>query len=197
MYKKHLYNDANYLVLAKIIEEVTKKPFVQNYYERLGQPLSLENSAFYNESPFKKYMAKGYYLENGQLELMKTDTLQQYYGAGNLYMTTTDMGRLLLSLEKDKIFNSSITNPLLHEFGTTRYPSYYRYGFYAYPKYNRVSGMFNGQNFTGFTNGNYTVIIAANKVSRKTTNNEYKIDHIYHNILNQNEVINFKGITVD
>ena len=60
-YHKHLYNDGNYLVLAKVIEEVTHKPYAQNYYERLGKPLKLNNSAFFNEKPFQQHMAIGYY----------------------------------------------------------------------------------------------------------------------------------------
>ena len=45
-YHKHLYNDANYLVLAQVIEVVTHKPYAANYYDDLAQPFSLQHSAF-------------------------------------------------------------------------------------------------------------------------------------------------------
>ena len=192
-YHKHLYNDGNYLVLAKVIEEVTHKPYAQNYYERLGKPLKLNNSAFFNEKPFQQHMAIGYYYKNNNIISAKPNTLQEYYGAGNLFMTTKDMGVLLEKLINNKIFDQSVTNPFIHEFGTKRYPTNYRYGFYTFPKYNRVSGMFNGQNFTGFSNGKYTVVLGTNKILSNTTNNEYKITHIFQNILKQNYDINVYG----
>ena len=52
-YHKHLYNDANYLVLAQVIEVVTHKPYAANYYDDLAQPFSLQHSAFFNEKPYK------------------------------------------------------------------------------------------------------------------------------------------------
>ena len=53
--------------------------------------------------------------------------------------------------------------------------------------------MFNGQNFTGFSNGKYTVVLGTNKILSNTTNNEYKITHIFQNILKQNYDINVYG----
>ncbi|HDR0201038.1 TPA: teichoic acid D-Ala esterase FmtA, partial [Staphylococcus aureus] len=58
-YKKHMYNDGNYLVLAKVIEEVTGKSYAENYYTKIGDPLKLQHSAFYDEKSFRKYFAKG------------------------------------------------------------------------------------------------------------------------------------------
>ena len=59
-YHKHLYNDANYLVLAQVIEAVTHHSYVENYYKFLAEPYHLEHSAFFNEKPYKKNMATGY-----------------------------------------------------------------------------------------------------------------------------------------
>lgn len=60
---------------------------------------------------------------------MKPNVLEQYYGAGNIYMTPTDMGKLITQIQQYKLFSPKITNPLLHEFGTKQYPDEYRYGF--------------------------------------------------------------------
>ena len=46
-YHKHLYNDANYLVLAQVIEAVTHHSYVENYYKFLAEPYHLEHSAFF------------------------------------------------------------------------------------------------------------------------------------------------------
>ena len=39
-------------------------------------------------------MATGYKVKNEKLKTMKPNTLDQYYGAGNLFMSTHDMARL-------------------------------------------------------------------------------------------------------
>ena len=50
-------------------------------------------------------MAIGYYYKNNNLISAKPNTLQEYYAvAGNLFMTTKDMGVLLEKLINNKIF---------------------------------------------------------------------------------------------
>ena len=53
-YHKDHYNDGNYLVLAKVIEQVTNKPYVANYYNRLGNPYQLQHTAFFDEKLYRK-----------------------------------------------------------------------------------------------------------------------------------------------
>ncbi|PGG90864.1 methicillin resistance protein FmtA [Staphylococcus aureus] len=191
-YKKHMYNDGNYLVLAKVIEEVTGKSYAENYYTKIGDPLKLQHTAFYDEQPFKKYLAKGYAYNSTGLSFLRPNILDQYYGAGNLYMTPTDMGKLITQIQQYKLFSPKITNPLLHEFGTKKYPDEYRYGFYAKPTLNRLNGGFFGQVFTVYYNDKYVVVLALNVKG----NNEVRIKHIYNDILKQNKPYNTKGVIV-
>lgn len=44
-------------------------------------------------------MATGYKMIDGKLTAMKPNILAQYYGAGNLYMTTYDMAHLVNNLK--------------------------------------------------------------------------------------------------
>ncbi|SUL33961.1 FmtA protein involved in methicillin resistance; affects cell wall cross-linking and amidation [Staphylococcus aureus] len=74
--------------------------------------------SIYDEQPFKKYLAKGYAYNSTGLSFLRPNILDQYYGAGNLYMTPTDMGKLITQIQQYKLFSPKITNPLLHEFGT-------------------------------------------------------------------------------
>lgn len=48
---------------------------------------------------------------------MKPNTLDQYYGAGNLFMSTHDMARLVNDLQQNNIFNQAVTTSLLQEIG--------------------------------------------------------------------------------
>ncbi|MDU2098595.1 MAG: serine hydrolase domain-containing protein, partial [Staphylococcus sp.] len=185
-YHKHLYNDANYLVLAQVIEVVTHKPYAANYYDDLAQPFSLQHSAFFNEKPYKKNMATGYKVKNEKLKTMKPNTLDQYYGAGNLFMSTHDMARLVNDLQQNNIFNQAVTTSLLQEIGSTKYPESYRYGFYSTPQVNRINGVFFGQIFTVYFNEDYIIVLATNKVDYSKVSNESIISHIYYQLLGQN-----------
>lgn len=185
-YHKHLYNDANYLVLAQVIEAVTHHSYVENYYKFLAEPYHLEHSAFFNEKPYKKNMATGYKVKNEKLKTMKPNTLDQYYGAGNLFMSTHDMARLVKDLQQNNIFNQAVTTSLLQEIGSTKYPESYRYGFYSTPQVNRINGVFFGQIFTVYFNEDYIIVLATNKVDYSKVSNESIISHIYYQLLGQN-----------
>ncbi|MWF62630.1 methicillin resistance protein FmtA [Staphylococcus haemolyticus] len=185
-YHKHLYNDANYLVLAQVIEAVTHHSYVENYYKLLAEPYHLEHSAFFNEKPYKKNMATGYKVKNNKLKTMNPNVLDQYYGAGNLFMSTHDMARLVNDLQQNNIFNQAVTTSLLQEIGSTKYPESYRYGFYSTPQVNRINGVFFGQIFTVYFNEDYIIVLATNKVDYSKVSNESIISHIYYQLLGQN-----------
>lgn len=197
IYHKHSYNDANYLVLAKVIEKVTGKPYVKNYYQRLGNKYHLKHTSFYDEKPLQSEMAKGYKFKNNSFSFLRPNVLDQYYGAGNLYMAPYDMGKLIYALQQDQLFNSKVTKPMLHELGTEEYPEEYRYGFYVTPYLNRINGVFFGQIFTVYFNDRYIVILGTNV---KNTNgfvpNEDKMKHIFYNILDQKKPYNTPGVKV-
>ncbi|ARJ51334.1 methicillin resistance protein FmtA [Staphylococcus lutrae] len=197
-YHKHFYNDANYLVLAKVIENVTHQSYVKNYYHFIGNPLELTHSAFFNDTRYDEHFAKGYGIDK------KTNApyyrppqyLDQYYGAGNIYMSAHDMGVLVRSLQTNQMFPQDVTHPYLHELMTKRYPEKYRYGFYVYNDKNRINGIFFGHIFTTYFNDQYIVVLATNDDQPNPNNNEAKIKHIYYNILNQRAIINQPGVTV-
>ena len=180
-----------------MIEKVTGKPYVQNYYERLGNKFHLEHSAFYDEKPLQNEMAKGYKFKNDSFSFLRPNVLDQYFGAGNLYMAPYDMGKLINKLQQDKLFSSNVTNPMLHEFGTEEYPEEYRYGFYVTPYLNRVNGVFFGQTFTVYFNDRYVAILGTNiKNTNGFVPNEDKMRHIFYNILNQKKPYNTPGVKV-
>lgn len=129
MFRKHQYNDANYIVLARVIEAVTKMSYADYFNQNFVQPYELNQTAFYNNIAYKPYMAKGY----NELKIPEFPAyMDQYYGAGNLYMAPRDMGKFVLALQNQKMFNAHTTNQLLHELNTKEFPHAYRYGFYSF-----------------------------------------------------------------
>ncbi|SCS51126.1 serine hydrolase domain-containing protein [Staphylococcus caeli] len=167
-YNKNRYNDANYLVLSSVIEAVTHQSYVENFKKRIAQPQHLDFTAFFDNENLQSYMANGYKKDNvlGNPVKQIPNVLEQYYGAGNLYMSPSDMGKLILSLQQNKIFSSQITNPLIHESLTSQYPQPYRYGFYSFGDKNRINGGFFGQVFTSYFKENKTYILSNTKAGR-------------------------------
>lgn len=193
-YNKNRYNDANYLVLSRVIEEATSKSYVKNFENRLANPYNLNFTAFFNDTDYQKNMAIGYKKDKTSSNPVKQtpNILDQYYGAGNLFMAPYDMGQLILSLQKNEIFDDKITQPLLHESLTSQYPEPYRYGFYSLPDKNRINGGFFGQVFTAYFNNKYIIVLGTN-YENSQTNNEKKIKHIYYDILKQGGPYNIVG----
>ncbi|PTJ88206.1 methicillin resistance protein FmtA [Staphylococcus hyicus] len=184
-YHKHFYNDANYLVLSKVVEEVTQRSYTENYYKDFANPYNLNHSAFYNDVRYQNDMAKGYKLSDHIPVFKKPVFLDQYYGAGNLYMSPYDMGRMIQKLQTNQVFPQQETQAYIHEIKSSRYPENYRYGFYSFPDFNRVNGVFFGQTFTAYFNGRYTVVLATNYENHKSNLNETKIKHVFFDILKQ------------
>lgn len=181
MYHKHMYNDGNYIVLARVIEVVTKEPYAKYFNDNFAKPYELERTAFYNDSTFTPYMAQGY---NEMKAFQKPKFLDQYYGAGNLYMAPKDLARLVIDLQQYKIFPEKVTNPLLYDVKTNEYPGDYRYGFYSDGPANRINGVFFGQTVTSYFNKDYVVVMATN-YQKSRTENEKLLFHIYKNMLHQ------------
>ena len=78
------------------MKNVTGKPYVKNYYERLGNKYNLKHTAFMTRNLFKVRWQKAISLKNNTFSFLKPNILDQYYGAGNLYMTPHDMGKINL-----------------------------------------------------------------------------------------------------
>ncbi|MGJ5712283.1 serine hydrolase domain-containing protein [Staphylococcus auricularis] len=181
---KFYYSDANYLVLARIIEIVTNKSFEENFNTRIKAPFKLTTTVFFNDPDYQTRMAKGYYDHHHMITQAFPIGQDAYYGAGNLYMTPLDMGKLFTAFQQYKIFDPQITDELLHSIKTKAYPFNYRYGFYSYPVKNRLHGAFYRNVFTVYANEEYTVVLGSN-YEPTHTNNEAKVRHIFHQILQQ------------
>lgn len=194
-YGKYRYNYANYLVLAQMIESITGKSFEENFNQRIVKPLHLEHTAFYNNSNFKDKMATGYKYnkDSKQPYAQHIKYLNQYYGAGNLYMTPLDMGKLVYNLQNNKLFNQQVTAPLIYESYTKSYPTPYRYGFYSFADKNRINGKFFGQTFTVYFNKRYIIVLGSN-YETVDYKNENLLEHIYKNMLNQKGNYNKVGV---
>lgn len=58
---KFNYNNVDFVLLSKIIDNITKKTFSQSIEDMIIQPLKLENTGFVNENDIIKNLAYGYH----------------------------------------------------------------------------------------------------------------------------------------
>ena len=185
-YHKYFYNDANYITIAKVIENATHKSFKQNLNELIIKKVHLKYTARYDSNNHQQYMVKGYKLKNNQYKYFYPATLDKYDGAGNIYISTDDMAKLVNQFKMKQILNESSTDTLLSQIDTHIYPSSYRYGFYRYPNHQRYRGIFFQNDFVTYSNDQYIISIASNVLKdHYQSDTENMLKHIFKDILKQ------------
>jgi len=185
-YHKYFYNDANYITIAKVIENATHKSFKQNLNELIIKKVHLKYTARYDSNNHQQYMVKGYKLKNNQYKYFYPTTLDKYDGAGNIYISTDDMAKLVNQFRMKQILNESSTDTLLSQIDTHIYPSSYRYGFYRYPNHQRYRGIFFQNDFVTYSNDQYIISIASNVLKdHYQSDTENMLKHIFKDILKQ------------
>ncbi|RIO17872.1 class A beta-lactamase-related serine hydrolase [Mammaliicoccus sciuri] len=185
-YHKYFYNDANYIIIAKVIENATHKSYKQNLNELIINKAHLKYTARFDSINHQQYMVNGYKLKNNQYIYFYPATLDKYDGAGNIYISTDDMAKLVNQFKNKQILNGSSTDILLSKIDTHIFPSSYRYGFYRYPYHQRYRGIFYQNDFVTYSNDQYIVSIASNVLKDHYKNEtEDMLKHIFKDILKQ------------
>lgn len=87
------YNNADYIILGKIIEKVTAKTYEENVRERILEPLKMTDSGLFCQRNVIRNLASTYWKpENGKLILNDLPVyMENWYAAGGMYSTSTDL----------------------------------------------------------------------------------------------------------
>lgn len=92
---KYLYSNANYWILARLIEVVSNMEYPEYLKEKIFKPLGMENTlSAINSDEVVKGLAKGYITAYGTA-LPWTELKQMFAGAGGIISTASDMGKWL------------------------------------------------------------------------------------------------------
>ncbi|RXK18814.1 serine hydrolase [Macrococcus sp. DPC7161] len=164
------YNDANYIVLAKIVEIVTNQSYEKSLAKYILIPNKLKHTATSNNKVLNKYFTQGMEYKDEKFVSVKPIQVSAYYGAGNLYMSARDFGELASKFAENKLFDKTTTqNMTSYRFINQKY----RYGFHIMNGFYRSRGYFFGQDMLTWFNKDYTIVLATNKVgSIKDKSNE-------------------------
>lgn len=87
------YNNADYIVLGKIIERVTGKRFDQVLNERILHPLGLRNTGMLRQDTVMEKLASTYFYRDDTRTLINDLPvyIENWYAAGAMYSTTSEL----------------------------------------------------------------------------------------------------------
>jgi CubicO group peptidase (beta-lactamase class C family) len=113
------YNNADYIVLGKIIEKICGKPYEQVVTERILQPLNMKSSGLVYQQNIITGLADTYFFREDLKKLVPDLPvyMENWYAAGAMYSTVSDLllfsnalfGRKLLKQETlNKMFVSGL-----------------------------------------------------------------------------------------
>lgn len=124
--EKSVYGNTEYILLQKIIENVSKKSYDALLDQVILDPLGMKNTGVVNSEKIKKSLVKSYTYSDTKKALQADPpfAIENYFAAGDMYSTAEDVLILNNALFGNKILNEINTNKMLaiHEkLGYTAY----------------------------------------------------------------------------
>ena len=179
-YGKFVYRDVNYILLAKVIENVTHQPYEVVLHNKVFKPLHLNQSAFFDNPIYKRNLVTGLKYSNNQWIYDPAQFLDRFYGAGNVYMSSKDIGQFANQFIHGKLFNPIVMQQLLSYDFTEQA---YRYGFYKKSGHYRMRGYFFSTDSVCWFNKDVVVVLNNNKLKRsEIKNNEILLGKIFNKV---------------
>ena len=117
--KKHNYANANYILLAAIVEEVSQQNYESFLRENFWNPLQMNHTGYKSINFNSEQLSHGYYFQytdgewrdwgTTQEQLPFTDKHWYSIGKGDIYSTVEDLYTWNLALAKNKILSAETT----------------------------------------------------------------------------------------
>lgn len=85
------YNNSNFMILAAIVEKITKKPFAQYMHETLFKPLGMKNTAIYSTTVYEKIPVDVVGHDRNWRRSVRQDFLDGTTGDKGIYSTIGDL----------------------------------------------------------------------------------------------------------
>ncbi len=132
--KDFSYSNAGYIMLAKIIEEVSGVSYNEYIDENIFKPLEMNDSVCGVDNNYLDNQAIGYIIDKKEPVQLSLYNLSIVTGSGNIYSTVEDMQKYLLGLLNGKLISKEsldkIQNP---QWGN--WNDGYSYGFFLNMRY--------------------------------------------------------------
>lgn len=117
------YNNADYVILGKIIEAVCGRSYEAVLQERILNPLQMTHTGMFGTTKLIRNLATVYEVNDSARTIEVTPPIytENYYAAGGLYATADDLLRFANALYDGKLVNAqsleAIMQPYLENYG--------------------------------------------------------------------------------
>jgi D-alanyl-D-alanine carboxypeptidase len=117
------YNNAEFIILGKIVEKVTGKTYEQALTEKILQPLQMNNTGMLKQEKIIEKLADTYFFRD-DLKIMCNDLpiyYSNWYAAGAMYSTADDIAKFSDALFGEKLLKPQVLKEMftsgLNEYG--------------------------------------------------------------------------------
>lgn len=113
--EKSNYSNTEYIILTKIIENVTQKPFETVLNENILNPLKMKNSGMLNSKGIIKGLAKSYSINDTKKTATVDESfyIENFFGAGAMYSTVEDLLKFDVGIFNYKLLNQTNTKLMI------------------------------------------------------------------------------------
>ncbi|MEI9944802.1 MAG: serine hydrolase domain-containing protein [Chitinophagaceae bacterium] len=181
---KHFsYSNTNFVLLALIVEKITRKPFPEYMKENFFQPLQMNHTYVYTVAD-ADHSIKSF---NYNSSVWDNDFLEETYGDKNIYSTPQDLLKWDQALYTDQLVGKALLDSAFTPYSNER-PSVHNYGLgfrmLMLPSGKKVIyhfGRWHGFNsaFARLTDEKVTIIILGNKFNRNIYNTAHHCYDIF------------------
>lgn len=154
------YLDANYTVLAYLVQKLSGQPLLTYLQQRIFKPAGMDQTGTYETFNAVKNHPFGYQVHHDRFVKTELGSLSQLFGVGNLYMPVTDMYKFDHALMTDRLISKHARKEML----TPGSSSTYGMGFYCNPGSYSNHGIVSGYNVANSfsSSGQTYVVLMAN-----------------------------------
>lgn len=118
------YSNTNYVILASIVEKITKKSFQMALRELILNPLGMRHTFVMDDLSKKEKVTQSYYINNKR---MHWNYLDGTYGDKNIYTTPRDMVKFDLAMYSDDFLSKDLKKEIFKGYSYER-PGQNNYG---------------------------------------------------------------------
>lgn len=133
------YNNADYIILGKIIEKLSGKTFDENLKEKILIPLQMFNTGLLSQHDIVEKLADTYFYFDDTKKLVNDFPvyIDNWYAAGAMYSTVGDVLKFSQAMFSHRLLKETTLNEML-----TPGLGEYGYGLWIYKDYNIHGKMF-------------------------------------------------------
>lgn len=123
------YNNADYVILGKIIEAVCHKSYEDVLKDKILEPLRMTNTGMFSMTKVIKDLANVYEVNDSTKTIENTPPIytENYYAAGGLYSTADDLLKFANAFYQGHLVNRSSLESIIHPYLAT-----YGFGIWVY-----------------------------------------------------------------